>query len=135
MQAHQGRQRTISSIEQVQGAWTDALDKSVARQIAAFRVNFTSRGILEGTCLSSILQSLAKDYYLIPSALALALPEALANENAATSEEALPTSSNPTTASTQADNDEAIPNDFPPSLSGHVELARTPLLSDSWNAS
>ncbi|KIJ58693.1 hypothetical protein HYDPIDRAFT_33907 [Hydnomerulius pinastri MD-312] len=86
-------------------------------KIAASRVDFASRGMLEGTCLSSVLQSLA---------LALPPPEALANENAATGEEALPTSSNPATASTQADNDEAIPDDFPPSLSGHVELARTP---------
>ena len=37
-----------------------------------------------------------------------------------------PLNINPPTASTQDDNDDALPDDLPTNLSGHVELARTP---------
>ncbi|KIK21860.1 hypothetical protein PISMIDRAFT_12004 [Pisolithus microcarpus 441] len=82
-------------------------------KLANCRIDFTSRGMLEGTCLSAKLQTLQ---FLVP---AFNMPSVDG------APQIISESQNPPPASTQADDDEGVPDDLPMNLSGHVELART----------
>ncbi|KAI5989362.1 hypothetical protein EDD15DRAFT_2460679 [Pisolithus albus] len=91
-------------------------------KLASCRIDFASRGMLEGTCLSAKLQSLR---YLAPAfstSNSGGAPGSVGEPAPLTHSDAQPS---PPVASTQADNEEGIPDDLPMSLTGHVELART----------
>ncbi|KAI6096441.1 hypothetical protein EDD17DRAFT_1764745 [Pisolithus thermaeus] len=91
-------------------------------KLVSCRIDFASRGMLEGTCLSAKLQSLR---YLAPAfstSNSGGAPGSVGEPAPLTHSDAQPS---PPVASTQADNEEGIPDDLPMSLTGHVELART----------
>ncbi|KAF9245053.1 hypothetical protein BU15DRAFT_71398 [Melanogaster broomeanus] len=79
-------------------------------KLAASRVDFTSRGMMNETCLSAVISSLAR-----------ALPSLGDNNDGAD-----PANDDiQRTASVQADNDMSIADNSPTDLSVHVKLART----------
>ncbi|KAF9234884.1 hypothetical protein BU15DRAFT_89804 [Melanogaster broomeanus] len=75
-------------------------------KIAASRIDFLSRGMLEGTSLA------------FPSESSQTLASATVGDAAAEEQ--------PQTASVQADNEETIVDNRPTDLSAHIELSRTP---------
>lgn len=101
-------------------------------KLAASRVDFTKRGMLEGTCLSSVINSLRMSFFVlrhydqIPLASELGHPHA-ANQNAIDS---VAEQRGQGSASMQADNDEAVADNCPTNLTVHVELVRTPHMSN-----
>ncbi|KIJ67663.1 hypothetical protein HYDPIDRAFT_25142 [Hydnomerulius pinastri MD-312] len=87
-------------------------------KISASHINFASRGMLNGTCLSSALSSLALAF---PTSQVSIEPASAANQGTTNLARLAHES-----ASIQADNDEAVADDCPTNLAVHLELARTP---------
>jgi len=107
-------------------------------KIAASRVDFSSRGMLNQTCLSSAIRTLCEPHYLIGFLVSLTFVYYLAqillgdngNSGDATNDNAEEATHNGTNhtqgASVQDDSDMPVADNSPTDLSVHVQLSRTP---------